>query len=78
MKSTEQRINNVIGQLEGVKRMLDDGKECTDILTQLKASHSALSALMTGFVEENILERIDSMCNADKQELHRLIKELSK
>lgn len=46
-----KNLNRAIGQLEAVKRMIDDGKYCPDILTQLRAARSALKS-----VEANILE----------------------
>jgi len=76
-KNTVQKINNVIGQLEGVKKMLESNRACIDILTQLKASRSALSSLTANFAEENILAQVDKICKEDKVELHKLIKELS-
>jgi len=76
-KNTVQKINNVIGQLEGVKKMLESDRECVDILTQLKASRSAISSLTAGFVEENIIAQVNKICAKDKAELHKLIKELS-
>ncbi len=48
MKTPEQRVNNVIGQLEGVKRLLGKkSPDCLATLTQLKAARSALASLMT-------------------------------
>ncbi len=78
MKSTNQKINNVIGQLEGVKKMLEDERPCIDVLTQLKASKSAISSLTAGFVEENLTEQFSVVCKKDKVNLVKLIKELSK
>lgn len=46
MKTAEQRINNIIGQLEGIKKMLAQAPEdCFALLTQMKAVKSALSSL---------------------------------
>ena len=44
-KSYEQLVNNIIGQLNGVKRMLGEQAECLDVLVQLKAARSALDSL---------------------------------
>lgn len=44
-------LNRAVGQIEGVKRMIDERKYCPDILTQLRAARSALKS-----VEANILE----------------------
>ena len=78
MRTTEQKINNIIGQLEGIKNMLESNRSCTDVLTQLKASKAGLCAITAAFVEENILEQLSKDCAKDKDELHKLIKELSK
>lgn len=53
MKTTEQRINNIIGQLEGAKKMLNTKpKDCFAIMVQFKAIRSAVSSLMTKVIEE--------------------------
>ncbi len=36
------RLARIEGQVRGVQRMIDDGKECEQILTQLAAIRSAL------------------------------------
>ncbi|MDD2681150.1 MAG: metal-sensitive transcriptional regulator [Patescibacteria group bacterium] len=46
MKTAEQRINNIIGQLEGIKKMmLNSPDDCFALLTQMKAIKSAVSSL---------------------------------
>lgn len=37
-----RRLNRAIGQLNGVKAMLDDNRYCGDVLTQLAAAESAV------------------------------------
>ena len=44
-------LNRAVGQIEGVKRMMDEDKFAPDILTQLRAARSAIKS-----VEANILE----------------------
>lgn len=66
MKSKEQRINNIIGQLEGVKRMLNDKKDCISTLTQLKAIKSAVSGVMDSVVEEQFATCMKSLSVKDK------------
>lgn len=45
------KLNRVIGQVEGVKKMIAENRYCPDILVQLRAARSALKT-----VEANILE----------------------
>ena len=44
-KILENRINRIIGQLGGIKKMLSENRYCGDILTQLSAAESALQNL---------------------------------
>jgi DNA-binding FrmR family transcriptional regulator len=37
-----KRLHRVAGQLEGIERMLDDGRECRDVVTQISAATKAL------------------------------------
>ncbi len=37
-----RRLNRAIGQLNGVKDMIDDNRYCGDVLTQLSAAESAV------------------------------------
>ncbi len=39
------RLNRVIGQLGGVKNMIDENRYCGDILVQLSAAESALAGI---------------------------------
>ena len=38
----KRRLNRAIGQLNGVKDMIDDNRYCGDVLTQLAAAESAI------------------------------------
>ncbi len=37
-----KRLHRVVGQVQGVERMLDEGRECRDVVTQLSAATKAL------------------------------------
>lgn len=77
MKSKQQRLNNVIGQIEGIKKMLDTQADCTQILTQLKAAKSALSGVMNTIVEEQFDTCLPSLKKIDKKLLINLKKYVS-
>jgi DNA-binding FrmR family transcriptional regulator len=51
------RLNRIGGQIEGIKRMIEEGRYCPDILTQLRAARAAIRN-----VELQILDRHLSMC----------------
>lgn len=52
-----QRINRIKGQLDGIKKMIEEGRYCPEILQQSKAIRSAIRSL-----ERKILEKHLSGC----------------
>jgi len=78
MKTTEQRINNIIGQLEGAKKMLScKENECLAVIMQLKASRSAISSLMNKLLEEE-MDCCFSKKNKQPEKIAKLFKEIIK
>ncbi len=55
-----KKLNRVSGQVEGIKRMIEDCKYCPDIITQIRAARAALRS-----VEASILETHLQFCVAD-------------
>lgn len=49
------RLSRIQGQLEGVKRMLDERKSCDDILVQMAAAKKAMNSA-AGQLLENHME----------------------
>ena len=43
-KAVLNRLSRAIGHLESVKRMVEDGRDCAEVLVQLAAVRSALSS----------------------------------
>jgi len=37
-----KRLRRVAGQVQGIERMLDEGRECRDVVTQISAANRAL------------------------------------
>ncbi|MER2226198.1 MAG: metal-sensitive transcriptional regulator [Carnobacterium sp.] len=50
------RLKRSDGQLHGVLNMIDEGKECADIVTQLSAVRSSLDRAISLIVAENLVE----------------------
>ncbi|MNW07314.1 hypothetical protein D3C71_2038880 [compost metagenome] len=44
------------GQLRGVLRMMDEGKDCKEVITQLSAVRSGLDHAIGVIVSENLVE----------------------
>lgn len=72
-KDAEVRINRIVGQANGIKKMVEEDRYCVDILNQIAAVRSALDQLgvqlLTGHLESCVL-------NADEQRQPDLLKEI--
>lgn len=78
-KSSENLLNNIIGQLSGVKRMIREEKDCLDILTQMKAARSAMDSLMLKFSQNQLGECINSSGKIkNRAKLDKLMAEIIK
>ena len=43
LKQARDRLMRVQGQIGGIVKMIDEGRDCTDMLTQLAAASTALT-----------------------------------
>lgn len=74
MKSNIERLNNVVGQINGINKMLTEEKDCIQVLTQLKAVKSAISSVIDNIVDDKINNCISSLKAKDKKLLLNLKK----
>ncbi|WP_214295880.1 persulfide-sensing transcriptional repressor CstR [Mammaliicoccus lentus] len=70
-KTMINRINRVQGQLNGVVKMMEEGKDCKEVITQISASKSSLQRLMGIIISENLIECVKTAeeNNESSQEL---------
>ncbi len=77
MKTADQRLNNIIGQLEGAKKMLvDKDRDCFALLIQLKAAKSAMSSLMEKIVSEEFDRCLIGPHKASRDKMEKIFKEI--
>lgn len=78
----KKRLNRAIGQLNGVKEMIDDNRYCGDVLMQLAAAESAIhtvSALMLqDHLETCVVEQIQRGNTEIVDEAMQLIKRFAR
>ncbi len=77
-KNNEQLINNIIGQLEGIKKMLAENNECFSVLIQMKAAKASFDRVMVQYTEQNLMDCAAKMKVSDKDKLGKLLKEIIK
>lgn len=78
MKTSEQRINNIIGQLEGVKKVLagSKNKDCVALIVQLKAIKSAMASLMEKIIADEFSYCLLEDKAASQKKMEKIFKEL--
>ncbi|MBH0230350.1 metal-sensitive transcriptional regulator [Halobacillus yeomjeoni] len=54
----KNRVKRLEGQLRGVLKMMEEGKDCKDVITQLSASRSAIDRTIGLVVSSNLVECI--------------------
>ncbi|MGA8297601.1 MAG: metal-sensitive transcriptional regulator [Acidimicrobiales bacterium] len=42
VKDAKRRLHRVAGQISGIEKMIDEGRECRDVVTQISAATKAL------------------------------------
>ena len=71
----------MIGQLNGIKAMVEKNQDCFSVLTQMKAAKAAFNSLMNKYVEENFracLKKSKASGEAKEQVCRRFFKEIIK
>ena len=62
--SVSRRINRAVGQLNGIRQMVEDDRYCADVLVQLAAVEKAVAAIsreiMQDHLETCVVERIQA------------------
>jgi CsoR family transcriptional regulator, copper-sensing transcriptional repressor len=79
-RQLQNRLNRIIGQLNGIKVMLDDNRYCGDILTQVAAVENALQGfgyiILQDHMETCVAEELKKGDNSIIGEAVDLIKKL--
>jgi len=71
------RLNRIAGQIEGVKKMIDEGRYCPDILTQMRAIRAAIRSVEANLLEAHLRACVTTAFQAGTtEEKHEKISEL--
>lgn len=78
----QRRLNRAIGQLNGIKQMIDDNRYCGDVLVQLSATRSAIQSVerlvLQNHLETCVVEEIRAGNDEIVQEAMALIRRMAK
>lgn len=81
-KKLINRMSRIEGQVRGIKKMIEEDSYCDDVLTQIAATKSALSAVSQQLFEAHlnscILEQIHSGQDEVMDELKETVRKMLK
>ena len=82
-KKALRRLSIIEGQVRGLRRMVEEGGGCVDVLTQISAIHEALRGVGKVVVRHHIETCVTDGLQTDKRQQHQdelmdLIYKLSK
>lgn len=71
----KNRLKRVEGQIKGILRMMEEGKDCKDVITQLSASRTAIDRAIGVIVSANLVECIREMEASDDRTHEDVVQE---
>lgn len=74
-QKTINRLKRIEGQIKGIIRMMEEDKECKDVITQLSASRSAIDRTIGVVVSENLIDCMKMIEKDDDMSEEDLVKE---
>ncbi|MBE4907515.1 metal-sensitive transcriptional regulator [Bacillus luteolus] len=70
----KNRVKRIEGQLRGILKMMEENKDCKDVITQLSASRTAIDRTIGVIVSSNLVECVKE-ANENGQNTEELVKE---
>ncbi len=80
MTAAIRRLRRAQGQIGGVIKMLEEGRDCADVVTQLAAASRALDRAGFKIIATGLQQcalNVDETSGADREELERLFLSLA-
>ena len=78
-KAVVNRLSRAIGHLESVKKMVEDGRDCSEVLVQLSAVRSALNNVGKVILQDHLRHCIvDAVMENDEQSIDDLCQAIDK
>jgi CsoR family transcriptional regulator, copper-sensing transcriptional repressor len=78
-KSIIDRLNRVEGQIRGIKSMIEKESYCDDVINQIEAARSALSAIELVLLDSHFKNCIaEQLKNGDQEAVDEVLKTIKK
>lgn len=78
-KAVLNRLSRIIGHLQAVRRMVEEGRDCSEVLIQLAAVRSALDGAGKVILQDHMQHCIvDAVKSGDQQAIDDLLKAIDR
>ncbi|EOR23203.1 metal-sensitive transcriptional regulator [Cytobacillus oceanisediminis] len=71
----KNRVKRIEGQLRGILRMMEENKDCKDVITQLSATRAAIDRTIGVVVSSNLVECVRNAEESGEKNTEDLVKE---
>jgi DNA-binding FrmR family transcriptional regulator len=71
----KNRVKRIEGQLRGILRLMEEDKDCKDVITQLSAARTAIDRTIGVIVSSNLVECVRKADETSERSAEELIKE---
>ena len=71
----KNRLKRLEGQIKGVLRMMEEGEDCKEVITQLSASRSAIDRTIGVIVSSNLIACMENLEDDDDRTHESIINE---
>lgn len=71
----KNRVKRIEGQLRGILRMMEENKDCKEVITQLSATRTAIDRTIGVVVSSNLVECVQKASETGERSTEELVKE---
>ncbi|MDQ0197981.1 metal-sensitive transcriptional regulator [Neobacillus ginsengisoli] len=71
----KNRVKRIEGQLRGILRMMEENKDCKEVITQLSAARTAIDRTIGVVVSSNLVECVQKVADQGEKNMEELVKE---
>ncbi|WP_025728729.1 metal-sensitive transcriptional regulator [Atopobacter phocae] len=71
-KQLLNRLKRAEGQIRGIHKMIEEQKDCSDVITQLSAVRSSVDRIMGVIVAENLMHCMEHPTSDYDEQLKRM------
>ncbi len=71
----KNRVKRIEGQVRGILRMMEENKDCKEVITQLSAARTAIDRTIGVIVSSNLVECVQKANETKRKSMEELVKD---